>query len=75
VPPQFNVAEVEPLIMMGTVEPELVNVAEPVTVQLLDSGVVGQPTVTIWVVVVAAAVKGMLPVAVVIDPPQVSVKL
>jgi hypothetical protein len=61
--------------MMGTVEPEAVNVAEPVTVQVLDSGVVGQLAVTIWVVVVAAAVKGMLPLTVVIDPPQVSVKL
>ena len=38
-PPQFNVAEAEPLIMMTTVEPELVNVAEPVTVQLAISGV------------------------------------
>jgi len=60
---------------MGTVEAELVNVAEPVTVQLVASGVVGQLTVTVWVLVAAVAVKGMVPGTVVIDPPQVSVKL
>jgi hypothetical protein len=31
---QLSVADDEPLMVMGTVEPELVSVAEPVTVQL-----------------------------------------
>lgn len=75
VPPQFNVTEVEPLKVMLTVEPELVNVAVPVAVQLVVSGVVDQGFVTIWVLVVALAVKGMVPETVVIVPPQVSKKL
>src|SRR5438445_8222199 len=75
VPAQFNVAELTPLMVMGTVETELVNVAEPVTVQLVVSGEVGHLADSVSVAVVALAVKEMVPGTVVVDPPQVSVKL
>jgi hypothetical protein len=75
VPPQLNVAELEPLITMSTVEPELVNVAVPVTVQLVVSGALGQLTVTVLVAVVAVAVKGMVPETSVVVPLQFSVNL
>src|SRR5579864_7924809 len=71
VPPQVNVAELEPLMTMATVEPELVSVAVPVTVQLVVSGLVGQLTVTVSVSVVPLAVKSMLPGTVVGVPLQV----
>jgi len=62
-------------MVMGTVEAELVNVAEPVTVQLVVSGEVGHLADRVSVAVVAPAVKEMVPGTVVGDPPQVSVKL
>jgi hypothetical protein len=60
---------------MVTVEPELVKVAVPVTVQLVVSGVVGQLTVAVWLWVAAVAVKEVLPETVVAVPLQVSIKL
>jgi hypothetical protein len=60
---------------MATVEPEEVNSAEPVTLQLVVSGVVGQVFVTVWVLAVPLAVKGMVPETVVVDPPQLRIKL
>src|SRR5215470_1113715 len=75
VPPQVNVAELEPLMTMGKVEPELTSVADPVTVQLLVSGPPGQPALFVLVTDVAAAVKTILPGTVLIVPPQLSVKL
>lgn len=66
VPPQFNAAEVTPLMVMATVEAELVNVAEPVTVQLVVSGEVGQLAASVSVAVVAVAVKEMVPGTVVL---------
>src|SRR5215831_4136480 len=58
VPPQLKT---EGVIVMGSVEPELVSVAEPVTVQLSEIGV-GQDPVVVWVSVFAAAVKMIAPV-------------
>ena len=75
VPAQFNVAEVTPLMVMGRVEPELVNVAVPVTVQLVVSGEVGHLADSVPVPVGALARTEMVPGTVVDDPPQVSVKL
>src|SRR5260370_16809689 len=72
VPAQFNVAEATPLMVMGTVEPELVNVAEPVTVQLVVSGEVGHFADSVSVAVVAPAVKAMAPGTLLLDPPPVS---
>jgi hypothetical protein len=72
---QLNVAELPPLITISTVEPEAVNVAVPVTTQLVVSGALGQLTDTFSVAVVAVAVKEMLPGTVFIVPPQLRVKL
>jgi hypothetical protein len=75
VPPQFNVAEVAPLMTMAFVEPEAVNVAEPVTVQFVFNGEFGQLTVTDLVTFVPVAVNEIVPGTVVIDPPEVMVKV
>jgi hypothetical protein len=71
---QLTEAELEPLTVMGTVEPELVNVAEPATVQLPLS-VVGQVPVAVSVAVEPEDVKLMLPGTVVILPSHVAVKV
>jgi hypothetical protein len=73
--PQLSGAFDVPLTVMGTVEPELVSVAVPVTVQLVSRGEPGQVPVAVSVAVVPAAVNVMLPGFVVVEPPQVSVKL
>jgi hypothetical protein len=67
----------EPLIVMGTVEPELVNVAEPfLTMQLMGSGggVPGQVPVAVSVAVVplGVVVNIMLPCTVVVASAQAS---
>ena len=75
VPPQVNVGEFEPLMTIALVEPEFVNVAEPVTSQSMPSGALGQFTATVLVTFVAVAVKEILPGTVVVVPPQLSVKV
>ena len=57
-PWQFSEAEAEPLMVMGTVEPELVSVAEPrLTVQLVVNGELGQVPLAVTVAVVPLAVN------------------
>jgi len=73
--PQVSVAELEPLIVMGTVDPELVRVAEPVTMQFVDKGGLPQVPVTVSVSLLPLAVKLMLPGTVIIEPLQSRVKL
>ena len=63
-------------MVMLTVEPELVSVAEPrLTVQLADSGEPGQEPVADTVWVAAVAVKVVLPGTSCAGPLQVSVKV
>ena len=57
-PLQFSGAEAEPLMVMLTVEPELVSVAEPrLTMQLVVSGELGQVPLAVTVAVVPLAVN------------------
>jgi len=58
--------------MMGTVDPELVRVAEPVTVQFVVSGLGLQEPLAVSVCVALEAVNTILPLPV---APQLSVKL
>jgi hypothetical protein len=74
VTPQFRDAELAPFTVMGTVDPELVNVADPVTLQLVDSGLPEpcQVPVTVSVAVpLAGATNEMLPGTTVVVPLQV----
>jgi hypothetical protein len=69
--PQFSEAEPCPPKRMGCVEPELVSVAEPVTVALVVRGDPGQVPVAVSVAVpVESAVKliGVGPVVIVVPP-------
>ena len=69
---QFTVAVDEPLMMIGLVEPELVSVAEPVTV---ESAVRLQDPDAVSVAVVPVAVKVMVPGNVVVVPLEVTVRV
>jgi hypothetical protein len=80
--PQPSVAVAEPLMVMENVDPELVSVAEPATVQFVDKLPDGsQLPVTDSVAVVSVelpslvVVKVMLPGTIIDEPLQVSVKL
>src|SRR5215475_2823676 len=76
VPLQLSTTEVAPLIAMGSVEPDWISVAEPVTVKLLERGAPGQGPDAVWVSVPAAAVKLMVPGTVIAGPDGgVSVKV
>ena len=71
-----GVPPVMPLMVMGTVDPELVSVAVPVTVQLPIAVVEKVPDPTVTVSVWLETVKVKLPVVVTGVPPlQVTVKL
>jgi hypothetical protein len=77
--PQPNVAVPEPLMVMLNVEPELVSVAEPVTVQFADKFPEGSQVPDADSVAVVSVelplfvvVKLMLPGTMVVEPLQVS---
>ena len=72
--PQVNRAAVEPLIMMGTEEPEIVSTAEPVTVKLAVSGAPGQVPENVSTAVEPVAVKLIVP-GTVIGGPDVGVSV
>jgi len=72
--PQVNRAALEPLIMMGTVEPEAVSTAEPVTVKLAVSGAPGQVPEIVSVAVELVAVKLIVP-GTTIGGPEVGVSV
>jgi len=72
--PQVNRAALEPLIMMGTVEPEAVSTAEPVTVKLAVSGAPGQVPEIVSVAVELVAVKLIVP-GTIIGGPEVGVSV
>lgn len=61
---QFSVADDPPLMVMGIVEPELVSLAEPVTVQLED---MFNAPLADSVMVLEVAVKVMLPAVIIVD--------
>jgi hypothetical protein len=70
VEPQLSVApELEPLIVMGTVDPELVRVAVPDTTQFADKPPAQVP-VAVSVTVSEPAVKLIVPGTVVVEFPQ-----
>jgi hypothetical protein len=74
--PQDNGAALDPLIMMGTVEPKDVSTAEPVTVKLAASGAPGQVPEVVSVAVEPLAVNLILPGTVIGGPEAgVSVKV
>src|SRR5260370_511062 len=74
--PQGSVNELEPLMVMGSVDPELVSVAVPVTVQFVDRLPEGSGVpVADSGAVLPLARKEMLPGTVMVEPPQVSVKV
>ena len=72
--PQVNRAALDPLIMMGTVEPEDVSTAEPVTVKLAVSGAPGQVPENVSTAVELVAVKLIVP-GTVIGGPEVGVSV
>src|SRR5260370_13682049 len=63
--PQVSRAALDPLMMMGTVEPEDVSTAEPVTVKLAVSGAPGQVPENVSTAVELVAVKLIVPVTVI----------
>src|SRR4029077_10728304 len=72
--PQPSVAVPEPLMVMLAVDPELVSVAVPVTVQFADKfPEASQVPDADSVAVLPVAVKLMLPGTIVVEPLQVSV--
>jgi hypothetical protein len=74
VPPELQVSvdEVEPLMVIETVEPELVSVALPVKTHVVVKGPPGQGVSgTLSVAVEPVSVKLMLPDATVVEPQSI----
>src|SRR5260370_37998191 len=66
--PQVSRAALDPVMMMGTVEPEDVSTAEPVTVKLAVSGAPGQVPENVSTAVELVAVKLIVPGTVIGGP-------